>query len=73
MDSQDLINRFRFHPPDGNTGPTHERIRALCLESALVLNDLLPEGREKGEAVTSLEQVMFWSNAAVARAPRVSD
>jgi hypothetical protein len=27
----------------------------------------LPEGREKALAVTHLEEVMMWSNAAIAR------
>jgi hypothetical protein len=28
---------------------------------------MVPEGREKALALTNLEQVMFWANAAIAR------
>jgi hypothetical protein len=56
MDSQDLENRFRYHPP--------------VYSLAKVLNDVLPEGREKSLAMTNLEQVMFWANASIARQPQ---
>lgn len=68
MAPEDIANRFQFHAA---TTPArqgaHESVRTHCHELAGVLNDLLPEGREKSLAVTNLEQVMFWANAAVAR------
>jgi len=67
MDSAELGNRFKFHPATDKTGPMHERVRAVCLELAEELNFNLPEGREKSLAITHLEEVMFWSNAAIAR------
>lgn len=68
MDPQDIRNRFAFHPAaDPLTGAKHDEVRLLCGELAEGLNYLLPEGREKSLAITQLEQVMFWANAAVAR------
>lgn len=68
MDNADLRNRFDYHsPPDEERREKHEDIREHCLDLALWLNELVPEGREKSLAITNLEQVMFWSNAALAR------
>jgi len=33
----------------------------------LELNEIIPDGREKSLAITHLEEVMFWSNAGLAR------
>lgn len=68
MAPEDIENRFAFHPastPDRQAA--HQSVRTHCHELAGVLNDLLPEGREKSLAITNLEQTMFWANAAVAR------
>jgi hypothetical protein len=69
VDIADLQNRFRFHPADTKgKQDAHEHVREQCRRLAENLNELLPEGREKSLAVTNLEQAMFWSNAALARA-----
>lgn len=68
MNSADLDKRFRFHPATDVTRPKHEAIRHACRDFAGYLNDMLPEGREKALVVTHLEEVMMWSNAAIARA-----
>jgi hypothetical protein len=68
MDVADLANRFKFHPASSEyVAQSHETIRATCGQFANALNGLLPEGREKSLAITKLEEVMMWSNAAVAR------
>lgn len=68
MLAPDLDNRFAYHPPkDDATREAHERVRTLCRALAEELNRMLPEGREKSLAVTHLEEVAMWSNAAIAR------
>ena len=72
MDLADLRNRFNYHQPrTQGRAATHEHIRQLCYALACELNTVLPEGREQSLAVTNLEQVMFWANAAVARQPEL--
>ena len=70
IDPAELENRFAYHPPlTDKRRQAHDDVRGLCLAMAERLNRLLPDGREKSVAVTNLEQVMFWSNAALARTP----
>lgn len=63
----DLVKRFRFHKATEATGAQHATVRLKCFELATELNELLPESREKSLAITHLEEVMFWANAAIAR------
>lgn len=63
----DLTHRFAYHRPDTDKVQAHEDIRARCGELAHHLDHVLPPGREKSLAMTHLEDVMMWANAAVAR------
>jgi hypothetical protein len=67
MDDNEIANRFTFHPASEVTGRSHKAIRDACYTLAIDLNGLLPESREKSLAITHLEEVMFWGNAAIAR------
>lgn len=67
MDVDELLNRFAYHPPkDEAAKMAHEIVRATVGTLAVSLNDLLPESREKSLALTALQEVMMWSNAAIA-------
>ena len=68
MDHADLKNRFTFHPVTGvEQGKIYDSIRAHALDFALWLDENVPDSREKSLAITHLEEVVFWSNASVAR------
>lgn len=67
-DCDELINRFRHHPPGTpERADEHKRVRELCLELALEMTKIVPPGREQALALTHLENTMFWANAGIAR------
>jgi len=68
MDPRDIENRFAFHAATTEEKrDAHTSIRQQCRQLADALNEALPDGREKSTALTHLEEVMFWGNAAIAR------
>jgi hypothetical protein len=68
MNSQDLSNRFTYHPPkDENQKAKYEKIRKMGFDFANYINNFCPEGREKSLAITKLEEACFWANAGIAR------
>jgi hypothetical protein len=65
----DIDNRFAFHSANTDERKAqHESVRAVCWTAATKLAAMLPPGREKALVLTHLEEAMFWSNAALARA-----
>lgn len=67
MTPSDIDHRFTHHPPTAIKVERHESVRADAKALAHRLNETLPEGREKSLAITHLEEVVFWANAAIAR------
>jgi hypothetical protein len=67
MDKLDLENRFTYHAPKGDQPERYQTIRSMCGSLAGYLNEAVPESREKSLAITHLEEVVFWANAAIAR------
>lgn len=71
---EEFEKRFGYHPADTEwKQQAHSKTRAECMNLADFLDGLLPDGREKALAITKLEEVMFWSNAALARNPDGTD
>lgn len=62
----EITRRFTFQPPTEETRPKHEAVNALMLATAHALDELLPEGREKALALTSLQETRAWANTAIA-------
>lgn len=58
---------FYHHPPKGDQVERYEFIRAQCKLLAEHLQMRCPASRELSLAMTKLEEVMFWSNASIAR------
>lgn len=63
----ELQNRFTYHAPQGNDVDKYQMIRNIGLSFATVINELVPDSREKALAITKLEEVVFWANAGIAR------
>ena len=67
---EDLSVRFAYHPALTEARrQEHEQVRAICLDAAQQLRDLMPPSRERSLVVTKLEEAMFWANAGIARQP----
>lgn len=70
----ELIRRFQFHEAKTHDRITrHAHVRQLCAHVAGYLSEIVPDGRERSIALTKLEEVMFWANAGLARAPEAED
>ena len=67
MDRTEIIARFTYYPPDESRRRKHELIRQDATAFALDILDHTSPGREQSLALTRLEEVMFWSNASIAR------
>ncbi len=68
MAPEDIEHRFAFHAATTQEKrDAHTSVRQHCRRLADELNEQLPDGREKSLAITKLEEVMFWGNAALAR------
>jgi hypothetical protein len=63
----DLNVRFTYHAPFGSQPERYEEIRARALDYADYLLKRCPDSRELSLAITHLEEVVFWANAAIAR------
>lgn len=64
---EELDNRFTYHGPKESQTLKYEVIRAKQRELADLIVDYCPESREASLALTKIEEVGFWANAAIAR------
>uniref|UniRef100_A0A6M3IMQ8 Acb2/Tad1 hairpin domain-containing protein n=1 Tax=viral metagenome TaxID=1070528 RepID=A0A6M3IMQ8_9ZZZZ len=67
MHSEELVKRFTYHPPKGTQANRYENIRDKALMFAMFLVAQTPESREQALALTHLDLVVMWANAAIAR------
>ena len=62
-----LENDFTYHSPMGDQPGRYEEIRNHAKAYAQYLVSSTPPSREQSLALTALEEVVFWANAAIAR------
>ena len=68
MEQKEIETRFTYHEPKGDWQMRrYEEIRKRAREFALYLSASCPECRELSLAITKLEEVVMWANAAIAR------
>ena len=70
MDEEaEIARRFTYHPPkpELNQARRYEIIREHGKDFGLHLVDECPPSRERSLALTKLEEVVMWANAAIAR------
>lgn len=58
---------FTYHPPKGDQTQRCEEMRDAAAALALGIIQNTPECREQSLALTKLEEVVMWFNAAIAR------
>jgi len=63
----DLEKRFTYHAPKDEQPKRYVLIRTMAHEFAKIIMQRCPNSREKSLALTRLEEVSMWSNAAIAR------
>jgi len=63
----DIENRFKYHRPSGTQPERYEGIRSTARSLAHYIIEMCPASREKGLALTNLEQAVMWANASIAR------
>ena len=66
MESE-LKTRFTYHPPKDNQPEKYETMRGAALEFSRMIVECCPESRERSLALTKLDEVVMWANAAIAR------
>jgi hypothetical protein len=62
-----IENDFVFHSLKDGQEDRYKAIRSKAKEFALLIVDSTPTSREQSVALTELEKVMFYANAAIAR------
>lgn len=69
MDKREISIRFapEMEPPSAERLAGRGHVSAHCHSLATILNEMMPDSREKSLALTKLEEVRFWAHAAVDR------
>lgn len=62
-----IENNFSYHAPKEGQPAKYEAIRNKAKELAYLIEEQVPNSREKSLALTNLEQATFWANAGIAR------
>jgi hypothetical protein len=65
---EELKIRFTYHEPkSAATVGRYVAIREAALDYAEMIDEFCPDCRETSLAITKLEEVVMWANAAMAR------
>ena len=62
-----IENKFTYHAPQEGQPAKYQAIREKAKELAYLIDELVPDSREKSLAQTKLEESAMWANAGIAR------
>jgi hypothetical protein len=65
--AEELDCRFTYHAPAGTAPDKFVTIREAARNYAGLIAELCPESREQSLALTKLDEVVMFANAAIAR------
>lgn len=58
---------FTYHAPKEGQPAKYTALRDKAKEFAYLIDELVPDSREKSLAMTKLEEAVMWANAGIAR------
>ncbi len=64
---EQIKNNFKYHAPKGEQIEVYKKIRENVKQIALMINEYIPDSREKSLSLTKLEEAVMWANAGLAR------
>ena len=64
---EDIEKRFTYHKPTEEKVKVYPLLRDKAKELAYLIEENVPNSREKSCALTKLEEVVMWANAGIAR------
>jgi hypothetical protein len=62
----DIEKTFKYHAPKADQPQRYEGLRNEAKRFAQLIDAFCPDSREKALALTTLQQVVMWANAAIA-------
>ena len=62
-----IDNNLMYHDPLPRQSDKYNKIRDKAKELAYLIDELVPDSREKSLAMTKLEECSMWANAGIAR------
>ena len=62
-----IENAFTYHTPKAGQPEMYQQIREKAKELAYLIDNLVPDSREKSLAMTKLGECTMWTNAGIAR------
>lgn len=62
-----IEKNFTYHTPKDGQPAMYQAIREKAKELAYLIEELVPDSREKSLAITKLEECSMWANAGIAR------
>ena len=67
MNNPKIDTAFTYHAPKDGQPAKYQVIREKAKELAYLIDDLVPDSREKSLALTKLEESVMWANAGIAQ------